>query len=78
MVNNCLVHILNPNLPFGGAGESGFGNYHGRFGFQTFSQARAVTVQGRPSLVGLFQPPYARLRTGWLGAIVKLARRIRD
>ena len=78
VINNCLVHILNPDLPFGGAGESGFGNYHGHFGFQTFSHARAVTVQRRSALLGLFQPPYARLKTGWLGSIVKLARRLRD
>ena len=78
VINNCLVHILNPDLPFGGAGESGFGNYHGHFGFQTFSHARAVTVQRRSALLGLFQPPYARLKTGWLGSVVKLARRLRD
>ena len=30
------------------------------------------------ALLGLFQPPYARLKTGWLGSVVKLARRVRD
>jgi aldehyde dehydrogenase (NAD+) len=78
VVNNCLMHLLNPNLPFGGAGASGFGSYHGRFGFQAFSQERAVLVQGRPRLSHLFYPPYARLKTGWLGSIIALARRLRD
>lgn len=78
VVNNCLVHLVNPALPFGGVGESGFGSYHGRFGFETFSHARAVAVQGRPRLSALFHPPYARLRTGWLGSLIALARRWRD
>jgi aldehyde dehydrogenase (NAD+) len=78
VVNNCLIHLANPGLPFGGVGESGCGNYHGRFGFETFSHARAVLVQGGFSLGHLFQPPYARLRQGWLGSLLKLARRMRD
>ena len=78
VVNNCLIHLVNPGLPFGGTGESGFGSYHGRFGFEAFSHARAVVVQGRPALGALFHPPYARLRTGWLGSALALARKLRD
>src|SRR5581483_8330381 len=37
LVNNVLLHLTNPNLPFGGAGESGFGSYHGEHGFAAFS-----------------------------------------
>ena len=78
VINNCLIHLLNPNLPFGGVGSSGFGRYHGRFGFETFSHARAVVTQGRISLGHLFYPPYARLRKGLLGRVVALARKLRD
>jgi aldehyde dehydrogenase (NAD+) len=78
VVNNCLVHLVNPNLPFGGVGESGFGRYHGRFGFETFSHARAVLEQRRPHLSPIFHPPYARLKTGWLGRALAFARRMRD
>jgi len=78
VVNNCLMHLLNPNLPFGGAGASGFGSYHGQFGFKAFSHERAVLVQGWPRLSHLFYPPYSRLKSGWLGSVVKLARRLRD
>jgi aldehyde dehydrogenase (NAD+) len=78
VVNNCLIHLINPHLPFGGVGASGFGRYHGRFGFETFSHARAVVVQGRPQLSHFFYPPYARLRRGWLGSMLALARRLRD
>jgi aldehyde dehydrogenase (NAD+) len=78
VVNNCLIHLVNPHLPFGGVGQSGFGRYHGRFGFETFSHARAVVVQGRPRLSQFFYPPYARLRSGWLGSVLAFARRMRD
>ena len=78
VVNNCLLHLVNPNLPFGGVGESGFGSYHGRFGFETFSHARAVLVQGRPSFSHMVYPPYARLKTGLRGRVLALVRRLRD
>jgi len=78
VINNCLIHLVNPNLPFGGVGESGFGCYHGRFGFETFSHARAVLVQGQPRLSQMFYPPYARLKQGWLGRVLAFARRMRD
>ena len=41
-VNNSSWHLTNHNLPFGGRGSSGMGNYHGRFSFDTFSHKRAV------------------------------------
>ena len=41
-VNDCITHMLAENLPFGGIGASGFGNYRGEWGFRTFSHERAV------------------------------------
>lgn len=41
-INNASVHLLNHNLPFGGRGASGLGNYHGRFSFDTFSHKKSV------------------------------------
>jgi aldehyde dehydrogenase (NAD+) len=38
----CLVDTL----PFGGVGNSGFGSYHGKFGFEQFSHKRAVLKRG--------------------------------
>jgi len=57
-INNAILHLANPNLPFGGAGESGQGNYHGHFGFKAFSHERAVLTQGPLDLVRMFYPPY--------------------
>lgn len=41
-VNDTLMHIASPRLPFGGFGESGLGAYHGKRGFDTFSHYRSV------------------------------------
>ncbi|HZI09509.1 MAG TPA: aldehyde dehydrogenase family protein [Myxococcus sp.] len=57
-VNTVVLHNANPNLPFGGVGQSGVGAYHGETGFKTFSHERAVLRQGRAGLAHLFFPPY--------------------
>lgn len=41
-VNDSLMHLANSNLPFGGVGHSGMGNYHGKYGFDTFSHYKSV------------------------------------
>jgi len=41
-INDCLSHVLNPNLPFGGVGDSGMGAYHGKLSFETFSHKKSV------------------------------------
>jgi aldehyde dehydrogenase (NAD+) len=58
VVNNVFLQIINPNVPFGGVGASGQGNYHGEYGFRTFSHARAVVEQTTASAMTLLFPPY--------------------
>jgi aldehyde dehydrogenase (NAD+) len=41
-VNDTMVHLTNPMLPFGGVGESGVGSYHGRQSFDLFSHKKSV------------------------------------
>ncbi|KAJ6016844.1 aldehyde dehydrogenase 3b1 [Penicillium sp. IBT 35674x] len=41
-VNDVAVHADVPSAPFGGVGESGYGSYHGKWGFDTFSHNRTV------------------------------------
>ena len=73
-VNDCLYHLAQHNLPFGGVGPSGMGHYHGFDGFQTFSKKRGVMVQRRWSATALLAPPYRRKR--WLiRLLLRLARR---
>lgn len=57
--NDFALHLLSGHLPFGGVGRSGMGNYHGEFGFNTFSHARAVTVSTLPiNFAELMSPPF--------------------
>ncbi|UCG56476.1 MAG: aldehyde dehydrogenase [Phycisphaerales bacterium] len=44
-INDTLVHLAVSNLPFGGVGNSGFGRYHGKAGFDTFSNPKSVLRQ---------------------------------
>lgn len=44
-VNDCLYHLANPHLPFGGVGQSGMGAYHGKYGFDTFTHNKSVMHQ---------------------------------
>ena len=57
-VNDVLVHISNPKLPFGGVGTSGMGSCHGHYGFKAFSHERSVVFQSGPNLTRLIYPPY--------------------
>lgn len=41
-INNASWHLTNHNLPFGGRGSSGTGNYHGKYSFETFSHKKAI------------------------------------
>jgi aldehyde dehydrogenase (NAD+) len=58
LVNHTLLHLANPHLPFGGVGESGFGAYHGEYGFRAFSHERSVVHQRWFSLTQMLYPPY--------------------
>ncbi len=43
-INDTLMHIANHHMPFGGVGNSGLGNYHGRESFLAFSNQRAIVT----------------------------------
>jgi aldehyde dehydrogenase (NAD+) len=44
-VNDTLMHLATPYLPFGGVGESGIGNYHGESSFAAFSHYKSILKQ---------------------------------
>ena len=58
-INECLSHAAILKLPFGGIGPSGMGNYHGEFGFMTFSHLRAVHKRANILDNPLKYPPYS-------------------
>jgi aldehyde dehydrogenase (NAD+) len=56
--NGTILHIGNPNMPFGGVGESGMGAYHGRTTFDTFSHQKSVMRRGTWLDIKFVYPPY--------------------
>jgi coniferyl-aldehyde dehydrogenase len=59
-INDTILHIAQDDLPFGGVGASGMGQYHGRDGFDAFSKRKGVFRQARFNAIGLFNPPYGK------------------
>jgi coniferyl-aldehyde dehydrogenase len=59
-VNDVIFHVSAEDLPFGGIGPAGMGNYHGHDGFKEFSHPKAIYSQPKIDLAGLagFKPPY--------------------
>ncbi|MFH2132384.1 MAG: aldehyde dehydrogenase family protein, partial [bacterium] len=44
-INDTLIHLATPHLPFGGVGDSGMGNYHGKASFDGFSHHKSVLTK---------------------------------
>ncbi len=72
-INECLMHVGQFELPFGGVGESGIGAYHGKLSFDTFSHLKGVLKKSTLSDFKQRFPPYTESGTklikkliGWL------------
>ena len=59
-VNNCVFHVAQHDLPFGGVGASGMGHYHGHEGFVEFSKMRPVFNSPKVDGLSMFYPPYTK------------------
>ncbi|HUK40192.1 MAG TPA: aldehyde dehydrogenase family protein [Candidatus Acidoferrales bacterium] len=59
VINDCTVQPLIPELPFGGVGNSGMGKYHGRWGFEAFTNARGVMYHSATIDPSVRYPPYS-------------------
>lgn len=57
-INDTVIHLANPNLPFGGVGGSGIGAYHGRKSFDTFTHFKSIFKQGTKVDIPVRYPPY--------------------
>ena len=61
-INETVMQIASPYLPYGGTGNSGMGRYHGRKSFETFSNMRSVLVKSNLFDIALRYPPYNRFK----------------
>ena len=74
-INDCIFHLPQHNLPFGGVGASGMGNYHGFDGFVTFSKKRGVMVQRRLASSALLRAPFSKHKKALINLLIRLATR---
>jgi acyl-CoA reductase-like NAD-dependent aldehyde dehydrogenase len=70
-VNDTVVQIASPYLPYGGVGCSGMGKYHGKNSFKTFSNMRAVINKSNLIDFPIRYPPYTKLKTKILNLIMR-------
>ncbi len=65
-VNDTLIHIAAGGVPFGGVGASGMGQYHGKYGFDTFSHYKSIVRRGTWMELNLRFPPFKGKNLSWL------------
>jgi coniferyl-aldehyde dehydrogenase len=73
-INNCVFHVAQHDMPFGGIGASGMGQYHGYEGFVEFSKMRPVFTNPRLSGLHLFYPPYTARHSRMVDLLLKFKR----
>lgn len=70
-VNDTIMHILNPGLPFGGVGNAGMGQYHGKYSFETFSHKRSICKKSTKISTNMIYPPYTKEKLAIIRRIFK-------
>lgn len=70
-VNNCVMHVAQHDMPFGGVGASGMGHYHARDGFLELSKLRPIHTNPKLPGVEQFYPPYSKKHTFLFNLLLK-------
>jgi coniferyl-aldehyde dehydrogenase len=70
-VNDATLHVVQHDMPFGGIGASGMGQYHGYEGFLNFSKLRPVFYQAGFSGMKFLAPPYGKFADLVLKYLIK-------
>ena len=71
-INEAVIQVGIDDLPFGGIGSSGMGQYHGHEGFLTMSKAKSVLIKQRLNSMKFMYPPYGRKIQKWiLGFLIR-------
>jgi coniferyl-aldehyde dehydrogenase len=73
-INNCMMHVAQHDMPFGGIGASGMGQYHGYEGFLEFSKLRPVFTNPKLPILDQFYPPYTRKHRRLLDLLIRWKR----
>ncbi len=69
-INDTVLHVASPYLPFGGTGNSGMGAYHGETSFKTFSHQKSILKKSSVFELKVLYPPYKN-NIQWIRKIFK-------
>jgi aldehyde dehydrogenase (NAD+) len=70
-INDTVVHVGNSGIPFGGVGQSGYGAYHGKHSFETFSHKKGILKKGNWLDISVRYAPY-KGKLKWLKRLFKI------
>ncbi|MGC1389623.1 MAG: aldehyde dehydrogenase family protein [Bacteroidales bacterium] len=70
-VNETVLQIASPYLPYGGVGSSGMGRYHGKSSFDTFSNLRSVLIKSNMFDIPVRYPPYSAFKAKFLSLLIR-------
>jgi aldehyde dehydrogenase (NAD+) len=73
-INTTMHQFASDRLPFGGVGASGFGVYHGRFGFDALTQLRPVFAKARRPDLSFAYPPFGPLGSRLVRRVLSTGR----
>ena len=71
-INEAIMHIANPKLPFGGVGNSGIGSYHGEAGFKSFTHYKSILDKSNLIELSLKYHPHSERKLSWIRFFMKL------
>lgn len=71
-INDTIMHISNPLLPFGGVGASGIGSYHGEIGIAAFSHEKSIFEKANWFEPSIKYSPHTPSRLKWIKRLMKL------
>lgn len=70
-INDTIMHLVGSNIPFGGVGASGMGNYHGRYTFDTFTREKGILKKSSSIDIKLRYHPYTNKKEKIIKKILK-------
>lgn len=70
-INDTILQVTNPSMPFGGVGNSGMGAYHGKFSFDTFTRLKPVMTRPLWIDIPLRYPPFSLKKLNFLRRFLK-------
>ncbi len=65
-LNDVIMHMPVPSMPFGGVGSSGMGSYHGKHSFDTFTHYKSVMTKTTWPDIPIRYAPYSPSKLKWV------------